>query len=149
MKRWSTVAARWIAAFAAGGCTAAALQAADPEPLALRAIMEALGGHMEAAAGAIAREDWAGVAKIAPLIAAHPQPPALEKARILAFIGADAGRFRGHDEQVHAAAGDLGRAAARADAPAVIGAFAELQLRCHGCHAEFRRPFTRHFYEGR
>lgn len=149
MERWSRVTARWIAAFAAGGCTAAALQAADPEPLALRGIMEELGGHMEAVAGAIAREDWARVGTIAPLIADHRQPPALEKGRILAFIGADAARFRSHDGQVHAAAGDLARAAARADAPAVIGAFAALQARCHGCHAEFRRPFIRHFYGGR
>jgi len=35
------------------------------------------------------------VAKIAPRIAEHPQPPVIEKMRILAFIGTDAGTLKG------------------------------------------------------
>lgn len=117
-----------------------------PEPLALRRIMEDLGRRMQGVAAAIAREDWPLVERTAPRIAEHEQPPALEKGRILAFVGSNAGRFRAHDDNVRRAALELGRAAQAKDGHASIAAFAELQRSCHGCHAEFRGPFLEHFY---
>lgn len=122
--------------------------AASAEPLALRAIMESLGRDMQSVAGAIAREDWPFIERTAPRIAQHRQPPALEKARILGFVGTNAGRFRSHDETVRLAALGLGEAARNRDAEAVIRSFAALQQGCHGCHAEFRAAFKHHF-EGR
>lgn len=126
---------------------------ADPrteaKPTALRGIMQELGRNMLAITGGISREDWALVARIAPLIADHPQPPLAEKMRILGFIGADAGKFKSHDQKTHRAAQALERAATRQDGPAVISGFATLQASCLACHQEFRQPFKAHFNAAR
>ena len=73
--------------------------------------MKDLGKHMQTIAGAIAYEDWALVAKTAPLIAAHPQPPAAEKARIISFMGSNMGKFKSFDMQTHEAAHEMEHAA--------------------------------------
>ena len=123
----------------------------DPEvkPLALRKIMRDLGQNMQIITDGISREDWELVAKTAPLIADHPQPPLTEKARILGFVGTDAGQFKGHDKNTRLAARELGQAAVRQDGLAVISAFARMQTSCLACHQSFRRPFQEHFYEKR
>lgn len=115
-----------------------------PDP-ALRGVMQQLGRDMQTVAGAIATEDWALVVSTAPAIARHPQPPAGEKLRILGWLGGNAGKFRGYDGQVHAAATALGAAAAQADGEAVIAAFASTQRACLQCHREFRAAFVAHF----
>lgn len=131
---------------AAAGPLMAADDGAEPKPLALRKIMQDLGKNMQAVTDAISREEWQQVEKIAPLIADHPQPPATEKVRILAFIGTDVGKFRGHDEKAHQAALGMMEAAGRQDGPAVIAAFAAVQNSCLGCHQNYRKPFVEHFY---
>ncbi|MEX8496830.1 cytochrome c [Leptothrix ochracea] len=118
----------------------------SPSPLALRGIMQALGQHMQTLAGAIAQEDWALVARTAPKVAEHQEPPALEKIRILSFIGTDISKFKAHDETTHHAAHSMIEAAERQDGAAVIRAFADLQTGCLGCHQAFRPAFKAHFY---
>lgn len=122
-------------------------QAAEPaKPLALRAVMEKLGHDMQAVTGAISKEDWPVVAELAPAIAKHAEPPLTEKVRILAWLGTDAGQFRGFDRQVHDAATSMGEAARRGDGQAVIAAFGRTQESCLGCHQGYRRAFVEHFY---
>jgi cytochrome c556 len=125
---------------------ALAENAAEAKPLELRRIMQELGKNMQAVTDGISREDWALVARIAPQIAEHPQPPAGEKMRIMAFIGADMGKFKGHDEKTHQAAQALEQAATRSDGQSVISSFATLQNSCLACHQSFRKPFVEHFY---
>lgn len=132
-------------AFLAVGLPAAA-QTPSPEPLALRKIMQGLGRDMEAVTGAISREDWTAVAKLAPRIAKHAQPPAGEKLRILAFAGSNASAFRAHDERTHDAALALHKAAVEGDGRSVIASFATLQSTCLACHQAFRSSFVEHFY---
>lgn len=91
-------------------------------------------------------EDWALVARIAPQLGEHPQPPMGEKMRILAFVGADVAKFKSHDEKTHQTARALEEAAARNDGASVIAAFATLQNSCLACHQNFRKPFVEHFY---
>lgn len=125
-------------------------QAAEPaKSMALQEVMEKLGHDMQAVTGAISREDWAQVAELAPKIARHPEPPLGEKMRILAWLGTDAGKFRGFDEQVHQAADAMSAAAKRGDGQAVIQAFAKVQQSCLACHQNFRKSFQEHFYEKR
>lgn len=129
---------------------AGALAEAEPaKPLAMRGIMQDLGRHMQTVTLAIAREDWALVEKTAPLIASHPQPPLMEKTRILAFVGTDVSKYRSHDHKTHEAAHELAHAAQSKDGVAVITAFQAIQTGCHGCHREFRKPFVEHFYGAR
>jgi cytochrome c556 len=129
----------------ASGASASA--GAEPaKPLSLRGIMQDLGRHMQTATLAIAREDWALVEKTAPLIASHPQPPLMEKTRILTFLGTDMGKYKSHDHKTHEAAHALGQAARNQDGVAVIAAFQSIQTGCYGCHREFRKPFVEHFY---
>ncbi len=116
------------------------------EPLAFQGVMKDLGKHMQTIAGAIAREDWEEVAKTAPLIAAHPQPPAEEKARIVSFIGSDMGKFKSFDMQTHEAAHELEHAAHAGDGQQVITAYQKVQASCLSCHQSFRKPFVAHFY---
>lgn len=118
----------------------------EAEATALRKIMRELGRNMQTVTAAISREDWRLVADTAPRIADHPQPPLAEKMRILAFVGSDAGRFRGFDEQTQRAALALGQAAARSDGQAVIASFAALQDSCLACHQNFRKPYLEHFH---
>lgn len=125
-------------------------QGADSgRPMALLGVMQKLGQDMQTVTGAISREDWSEVSRLAPGIAHHAEPPLTEKARILAWLGTDAGKFRGFDNQVHEAATVMGEAAAQGDGKAVIGAFAKVQQGCLACHQEFRKPFQEHFHEKR
>lgn len=125
-------------------CAVSATHAA--EPLALQKIMKELGKNMQVITDGISREDWEQVEKTAPLIADHPQPPLVEKMRIMRFIGTDMGKFKAFDGETHAQAQALGRAAGARDGPGVILAFQKLQTSCYACHSEFRKPFVTHFY---
>ena len=133
-----------VTAVSAGGCRASAAE--PPQPLALQSVMQQLGRDLQAVTAAIAKEDWAEVARLAPTIARHPGPPLSEKLRILAWLGADAGRFRAFDGEVHDAALAVGDAASKADGQAVIADFAKVQQGCLGCHQSFRARFREHFY---
>lgn len=119
------------------------------KPLALRKIMQELGKNMQVVTDGISREDWELVAKTAPLIADHPQPTAIEKLRILNFIGSDVGKFKAYDEKSHQDAQQLQQAATRKDGSAVISTFSNLQNSCLGCHQSFRKGFKEYFYEKR
>lgn len=123
-----------------------ALAAQAAEPLAFQGVMKDLGKHMQTVAGAIALEDWETVEKTAPLIAAHPQPPAEEKARIISFMGANMGKFKSFDMQAHEAAHKMEHAAHEQNGQQVIDAYREVQSACLGCHQNFRKPFVEHFY---
>jgi cytochrome c556 len=114
--------------------------------MALRKIMKDLGANMQTLTHAISMEDWQQVERTAPLIADHPQPPMTEKLRIMAFMGTDMGKFKGHDTKVHEAADLLGQAAKAKDGTAVIAAFSSVQTACYSCHRDFRGQFLQHFY---
>ncbi len=125
-------------------------QAAEPaRPMALQSVMENLGCDRQAVTGAISREDWALVVRLAPDIARHPGPPLSEKARILAWLGTSAGKFRGFDGQVQEAAMAMGEAATRGDGQAVISHFASVQRSCLACHQGLRKSFQEQFHEKR
>jgi cytochrome c556 len=140
MKRRSILAAATFA------LSLMAVTAQAAEPLAFQGVMKELGKHTQTIAGAIAYEDWGLVAGTAPLIAAHPQPPAAEKARIFSFIGSDMGTFKAFDMQTHEAAHEMEHAAHEKDGVKVIAAFQKMQTACLGCHQIFRKPFVAHFY---
>jgi len=123
--------------------------AEEEEAMGLRAVMKELGRDMQAVTGAISREDWALVQELAPGIAHHAQPPAMEKVRILRWVGTDAGKFRAFDAEVGRAANDMAAAAARGDGQEVIRAFSQVQQACLACHQQFREPFVEHFYQRR
>lgn len=120
--------------------------AGKTKPLALRKIMQDMGKNMQLITDGISREDWEIVAKVAPLVADHPQPPMAEKLRILQFAGVNAGKFKEYDEKTHLAARALEQAAMRSDGQAVISSFATLQNSCLACHQRFRKPFVENFY---
>lgn len=111
--------------------------------------MQELGRNMQAITGAISQEEWVQVVQLAPKVAAHPEPPLTEKMRILAYLGADATKFRNFDAQTHEAALAMKLAAASSDGKAVTQSFAHVQESCLGCHQAFRKPFVEHFYGAR
>ena len=125
---------------------ATAADAPEAKPLELRRIMQELNKNMQLVTDGISREDWELVAKVAPRIAEHPQPPMREKMRIMAFIGTDMGKFKGYDEKTHQSAHAMAEAARHGDGQQVISAFANLQNSCLACHQAFRKPFVEHFY---
>lgn len=132
--------------------SAVAVHANAVEPakaMALQGVMQQLGRDMQAVTGAISREDWPAVARLAPKIADHPQPPLGEKIRILTWLGTNAGQFRGFDGQIHDAATAMGEAAARGNGQAVIAEFAKVQHGCLGCHEGFRASYVEHFHPQR
>lgn len=123
-------------------------RAAEKEKaMGLRLVMQELGRDMQAVTGAISREDWVMVAKLAPGIGRHAQPPAMEKMRIIKWVGKDAGQFRALDARVGQAADDMAAAASRGDGAETIRAFADVQQACLACHTQFRKPFVKHFYQ--
>ncbi len=142
-----TLAFSVVLATTTTGIGAQSVEAA--KPMALRTMMEKLGQDMQAVTGAISKEDWAMVAELAPRIAKHAEPPMSEKMRILSWLGADAGKFRGLDGQLHDAATAMGQAAQRNDGQAVIEAFSKTQQSCLACHQSFRHSFVEKFYGSR
>ncbi|MEJ6001175.1 cytochrome c [Paucibacter soli] len=127
-----------LALLSAGHCHAA--EAAGSATPGLRLIMQELGRQMQLGADAIAREDWAAIAALAPKLAEHAAPPVTEKLRILGALGGQAGQFRELDQQVHHAAQAMGAAAQSKDGQAVIAAYARVQTACLACHQGFRQP---------
>lgn len=113
----------------------------------LHEVMETLGHHMEKVTAAISREDWELVAELAPKIAHHPEPEKSEKMEILAWLGTDAGKFRGFDLEVEQNATAMGEAAKEGDGLKVIESFSKTQQSCFACHQMFRKPFVERFYE--
>ncbi len=96
------------------------------KPIVLRTIMLELNENMQTVTDAISREDWEQMAKIAPLIADHPQPPLSEKVRILSFAGSDASKFKSFDKQTHQAAKELEEVVMEQDGKGVIAKFETL-----------------------
>jgi len=142
-----TIALSMALVTAATGLGAQSVEAA--KPMALRTVMEKLGRDMQTVTGAISKEEWTLVAELAPKIAKHAEPPMSEKMRILAWLGADAGKFRGFDGQVQDAATAMEDAAKRSDGQAVIAAFSKTQQSCLACHQSFRQSFVGQFYGSR
>ena len=140
MKKKLVVAASLI------GIALSVTQVQAAEPLELHKVMQELGKSMQVITDGIAREDWESVAKTAPMIAQHPQPPATEKARIISFMGAKMSSFKALDMKTHEAAHDLMHAAHDKDGQQVIDAFQKVQTTCLNCHQAFRAPFVEHFY---
>ena len=140
MKKQLIVAASLIAL----ALSASHVQAA--EPLELQKVMKELGRNMQVITDGISREDWESVAKTAPMIAEHPQPPLTEKVRIMSFMGTDMCRFKALDSETHEAAHDLLHAAQEKDGKKVIAAFEKVQSACLSCHQAFRGKFVEHFY---
>ncbi|MGE0209565.1 MAG: cytochrome c [Lysobacteraceae bacterium] len=136
-----------LAAIALGAVAPPPAAAEAGKPSALQGIMRQLGEDMQQVTHAISMEDWQRVARLAPGIARHAQPPAGEKLRILGWLGSDAAQFRGFDGAVHETATALGEAAVREDGEAVIASFAELQRNCLACHQRFRATFIARFHE--
>ena len=118
----------------------------EVKPLVLHKIMRELGQNMQIITDGISLKEWGLIAKIALQVANHPQPPMVEKMRILSFVGTDAGNFKAYDDKTHQAAEEVSRAALRQDGPAVLSTFAKLQNSCIACHQNFRKPFLEHFY---
>lgn len=140
MKKQSVLATSFIAlALALSDAQAA-------EPLELQKVMKELGKNMQVITDGISREDWALVAKTAPLIAAHPQPPVSEKMRIMKFMGPEMSKFKAFDGETHEAAHGLEHAAHERDGQKVIAAFQQVQTTCLNCHQTFRGKFVEHFY---
>lgn len=125
---------------------ARAQDSAPAQALALRGIMQQLGTDMQAVTGAISHEDWKTVAQLAPKIAHHPEPPIMEKVKILAWLNVDAPQFRGFDGKVEEAATAMGAAAQKGDGEAVIADFSKIQQSCLACHQGYRQKFIDHFY---
>jgi len=116
------------------------------EPLELQKVMKELGKNMQVVTDGISREDWELVAKTAPLIAAHPQPPVSEKMRIMKFMGPEMSNFKALDGETHEAAHGLEHAAHEKNGQKVIAAFQQVQTTCLNCHQTFRGKFVEHFY---
>ncbi len=117
------------------------------EPLELQKVMKELGKNMQVITDGISREDWELVAKTAPLIAAHPQPPLAEKMRIMSFMGSEMSKFKAFDGETHEAAHGLEHAAHEKDGKKVINAFQQVQATCLNCHQAYRSKFVKHFYD--
>lgn len=123
-----------------------AFHAQAAEPLELQKVMKELGKNMQVITDGISREDWELVAKTAPLIAAHPQPPVSEKMRIMKFMGPEMSKFKAFDGETHDAAHSLEHVAHQKDGHKVIAAFQQVQTTCLNCHQTFRGKFVEHFY---
>lgn len=116
------------------------------EPLEFKSVMKELGKNMQVITDGISREDWDLVAKTAPMIAMHPQPPLAERMRIMKFMGPEMSKFKAFDGETHEAAHSLELAAQEKNGQKVITAFRQVQTTCLNCHQAFRSQFVEHFY---
>jgi cytochrome c556 len=116
------------------------------EPLEFQKVMKELGKNMQIVTDGISREDWELVAKTAPMIAKHPEPPLAEKQKIIGLLGAEMQKFKSHDMQTHEAAHELEHAAHEKNGQEVISAFHKVQSSCLSCHQAYRSKFVEHFY---
>jgi len=135
-----------LAAAALAGCAAQPAPATEERALALRGIMRDMGRDLTAITDGLSREDYYAIERSARRLATHPQPPAEERVRIITWLGANAARFKGYDDEVHAHAEALAAAARERQPRPALEAFSRLQSACMGCHVEFRKPLLERFY---
>ncbi len=128
------------------GCAAQPAPRAEEAALALRGIMRDMGRELTALTDALLREDYYAVERSASRLAAHAQPPAEERVRIIAWLGVEAGRFKGFDDEAHGHAQALAAAARERQPRPALEAFSKLQSACVGCHVEFRKRLLERFY---
>jgi len=131
---------------ALAGCAAQPAPRTEEAALALRGIMRDMGRELTTVTDALLREDYYAVERSASRLAAHAQPPAEERVRIITWLGADAARFKGYDDEVHKHAQALAAAGRERQPRPVLEAFSQLQSACVGCHVEFRKPLLERFY---
>lgn len=106
--------------------------------MSLKQVMQGLGEDMNHLNTAIFNEDYPAIVQLAGRIADHPKPSAAERRQILGTLGADAGRFRGHDHQVHEDGAAMAVAAQAHDMTGVLRYQGRIMQGCVACHAEFR-----------
>lgn len=126
--------------------TASAQTVTAEKSMALKGIMEKMGREMQLVTQAISKEDWSAISSLAAQIASHDEPPPPEKVQILTWLGPQASKFRGFDNQSHQSANAMVQAANQKDGVGVISAFAKIQTACLGCHQTFRKDYLQHFY---
>lgn len=115
-----------------------AVSARADEPPDLLHVMQQLGLDLTRISDGMLTENYAAVATAAAAIADHPKPPLAQRKKIIAGLGADAGRFRLGDQVVHDAALAVKDAARLKDNKLVLQRYVELVEGCMSCHTSFR-----------
>jgi cytochrome c556 len=108
------------------------------EGLALRPIMQELGGEMAKLTTALWIEDFAGITASASAIADHAHISEPELSRIQRVLGEEMRAFETLDREVHEASVRLHEAAQARALDTIVDALGEVQRGCVACHSRFR-----------
>lgn len=120
---------------------------AQGEP-SLKTIMVNLETDMEAIVRGLNYGDFEMIEARARAIADHDKPPMQERAKILSFLGEEAGDFKKGDAKVHDTAVKVAEAAAEQDYTKVVEGYGILLGGCVACHTKYRPRIVEHFKEG-
>lgn len=108
------------------------------EGLALRPIMQALGGEMAKLTTALWIEDYARITASASAIADHAHISEQELSRIQRVLGEEMPAFEALDSEVHEASVRLHEASQARALDGIVDALGEVQRGCVACHVRFR-----------
>lgn len=121
--------------------------AGEPKPHGVHRVMEDMNRNLMEIAGKISKEEWDEIARLAPRMTEHVEPPAEQKQAMMKVLGPDGAKgFKQRDQAYHASIDALEKAAKTRNGEAVIAAFGNMQRTCLACHADYRKPLAEHFY---
>jgi len=114
------------------------VQAEEAGPKDLKEAMQMISIDMQKIIQGIGEEDYALIAQKSKSVAYHKEPPVKQRQALLAELGTELPKFKGHDNDVHAAAMAMKTAAENKDMPAVIENYGKALHACVACHNGYR-----------
>ncbi|MDH5300983.1 MAG: hypothetical protein OEW58_06435 [Gammaproteobacteria bacterium] len=111
---------------------------AEGKPESLQETMQMISADMQSIVKGIGEADYALIADKAKSVAYHKEPPIKQRQALLLELGFELPKFKGHDNDVHAAAMAMKAAAEKKDMGGVIENYGKALNACVACHDGYR-----------
>ena len=111
-------------------------------PKDMKEVMQLISSDMQQIVKGISEEDYALIASKAKQVAFHKEPPIKQRQAFLAELKSELAKFKAHDNQVHASAMAMKKAAEQKDMSTVVMKYQETLQACVACHQGYRERMS-------
>jgi cytochrome c556 len=108
------------------------------EPKNMKEVMQIISSDMQQVVKGISEEDYALIARKAKDVAFHKEPPVKQRQAFLKELKSELAAFKAHDNQVHASAMAMKKAAEEKNMLVVIENYTKTLQACVACHQGYR-----------
>lgn len=111
---------------------------AEEKPRDLKHVMQIISFDMQQIVKGIGEADFELIAANAKSVAYHKEPPIKQRQALLLELGFELPKFKGHDNDVHAASMAIKEAAEQKNMASVIENYGKALNECTACHDNYR-----------